>query len=295
MEDQLMNILILGVTGMLGHSLVNTFIKQDRFKIYGTMRNAQDLKYFPKTLHPQLFTHIDILDSDSLLHVFTKAKPNIVINCVGIIKQLTSAEDPLTVLPINAMFPHRLARLCSLANARLIHISTDCVFSGKKGFYAENDPSDAEDLYGKSKYIGELHNYPHAVTLRTSIIGHELHSQFALVDWFLSQNGSVKGYKNAVFSGMPTVELANIIGQYVIPNESLSGLYHVAVDPINKYDLLNLIAKIYSKKITIIPDSSIMIDRSLNASLFNKTTKYVPTQWPELITLMQNSKEYVNV
>jgi dTDP-4-dehydrorhamnose reductase len=155
--------------------------------------------------------------------------------------------------------------------------------------YVESDISDAEDLYGKSKYIGELHDLPHAVTLRTSIIGHELNSHFSLVDWFLSQTDIVKGYKKAIFSGLPTVELADLIKDYVIPNTKLQGLYHVSVDPIDKYTLLNLIADVYGKDIEIEADEKVQIDRSLDSSRFQQTTGYKPPSWQELIAKMHQA------
>jgi dTDP-4-dehydrorhamnose reductase len=216
-----------------------------------------------------------------------RVNPHIVINCVALIKKLANANEPLTALPLNSMLPHRLSKLCALAGARLVHISTDCVFSGRKGNYSESDLSDAEDLYGKSKYIGELHEAPNAITLRTSIIGHELNSCNALIDWFLSQEAEVKGYAKAIFSGLPTIELARIIKDYVLPNEALHGLYQVAAAPIDKLSLLRLVAEVYDKKITIYPDDVVRIDRSLNSSRFNQASGYVAPEWPALIKLMK--------
>ena len=187
--------LVLGVTGMLGSTVFKQLSSDTRYQVWGTLRSMNQLHSFPEQSHEFLLKNIDVLDHDALVSVFDRVQPDVVINCVGLIKQLSDAKDPLSTLPINAMLPHRLANLCSLVNARLIQISTDCVFNGRKGMYTEDDISDAEDLYGKSKYIGELHDLSHAVTLRTSIIGHELNSHFSLVDWFLSQTDVVKGYK----------------------------------------------------------------------------------------------------
>ena len=281
-----MKVLVLGVTGMLGSTVFKQLSSDSRYQVWGTLRNANLLHYFPEQSHEFLLKNIDVLDHDTLVSVFDRVQPDVVINCVGLIKQLSDAKDPLSTLPINAMLPHRLANLCSLVNARLIQISTDCVFSGSQGMYTEDNVSDAEDLYGKSKYIGELHDLSHVVTLRTSIIGHELNSQTSLVDWFLSQTGVVKGYKKAVFSGLPTVELADVIKDYVIPNTSLNGLYHVSVSPIDKYSLLNLIANIYNKDIEIEADEKVQIDRSLDSNKFRQETGYVPPTWPYLIKKM---------
>lgn len=282
-----MNVLILGVTGMLGSTVFRQLSADQRYQLWGTLRSAGGLRYFPADTHSHLLSNVDVLDQDGLVTVLERVRPNVVINCVGLIKQLADAKDPLSALPINAMLPHRLAKLCALAGARLIHISTDCVFSGRKGLYAEEDMSDAEDLYGKSKFIGELHDLPHAITLRTSIIGHELGSNFSLIDWFLAQNGPVKGYTKAIFSGLPTVELARVVKDYVIPTPELHGLYHVSVAPIDKLALLKLVADVYEKKIEIIPDAQVCIDRSLDSSRFRQETGYVPPTWPELVRQMR--------
>jgi len=220
-----------------------------------------------------------------LARVFAEVKPQTVVNCIGLIKQLADANDPLQALPVNAMLPHRLARLCELGGARLVHISTDCVFAGTRGNYRESDSADATDLYGRSKHLGEV-TYPHTITLRTSIIGHELSSGHALLGWFLAQEGQVKGYTKAVFSGLPTVELARVVREVVLPRPELSGLFHVASAPIAKYDLLKLIADVYGKRIEIIPDDGLVIDRSLNAERFRDATGYVAPPWPELVKRM---------
>lgn len=285
-----MKILVLGVTGMLGSTVFHEFNQSREFEVFGTLRNQADKQYFPNSVHANLLTNIDALDFDSLCRAFEYSRPDVVINCIGLIKQLAAAKDPLITLPINAMLPHRLTKLCALSQARLIHISTDCVFSGKKGLYEESDLSDAEDLYGKSKFMGEITNVSHAITIRTSIIGHELNSNFALLEWFLSQRDEVKGYVNAIFSGLPTVELARVIREYIIPRTDLSGLYHVASSPINKFELLSLISETYSKKINIIPDETIRINRSLIATRFNEATGYICPSWPQLIGRMHKAK-----
>lgn len=281
-----MNILVLGVTGMLGNTVFKILSKDQQCQVWGTLRNPSDLKYFSERQNDYLLSNIDVLDQDSLVSVFDSVRPDVVVNCVGLIKQLAGASNPLFALPINSILPHKLSKLCSLANARLIHISTDCVFSGRKGMYVEDDVSDAEDLYGTSKYIGDLHTSPHVVTLRTSIIGHELKGEASLVDWFLNQSGSVSGYRRAIFSGLTTVELGGIIKDLVIQNQTLKGLYHVSGEPIDKYTLLSLISKTYGKEIKIYKDDKVKIDRSLDSTKFRKETGYVPPSWPQLIKEM---------
>lgn len=281
-----MRVLVLGATGMLGNAVIRVLTENERHEVWGSMRNEGDRRYFVDELQPRLLAGVDVLDPDALADAMVRIKPEVVINCVGLIKQLADAKDPLAALPINAMLPHRLAKMCALSGARLIHISTDCVFSGRRGGYLETDLSDAEDLYGKSKFIGELHNLPHAITLRTSIIGHELHSNYALVDWLLAQEGEVKGFTKAVFSGLPTVELARVIKDFVLPHPELHGLYHVSATPIDKFSLLSLVAEIYGKTITIRRDEEFRIDRSLDSDRFTQATGYVAPTWPELVKRM---------
>lgn len=285
-----MRVLILGVTGMLGSAVFKVFAGDPQHEVWGTLRSESGRCFFAEADHAHLVSGVEVLDQDALVAVINHVRPEVVINCVGLVKQLAAANDPLTVLPINAILPHRLARLAALIGARLIHISTDCVFSGRKGGYQEADISDADDLYGKSKYIGELPNVFHAITLRTSCIGHELNSSHALVEWFLSQRDQVKGYAKAVFSGLPTVELARVMRDFVLPHPELNGVYHVSAKPIAKLHLLKLIANTYGKNIVIIPDDNLVIDRSLSSDRFTKATGYVAPEWPELISMMYNCR-----
>ncbi|VVE06607.1 dTDP-4-dehydrorhamnose reductase [Pandoraea horticolens] len=280
-----MKILVLGASGMLGNAVFRTLSATSGLSVVGTLRSDNARRHFAPELQAGLVSGVDVEREDGLIRVFTEAQPDVVVNCVGLIKQLGNAKDPIAAIPINAMLPHRLSLLCDLVKARLIHVSTDCVFTGDKGLYLESDTPDATDVYGRTKLLGEV-DAPHAVTLRTSIIGHELNSHFALVDWFLAQTGSVRGFRRAVFSGLPTVELAEVIRDHVLPNLSLTGLYHVSVDPINKYDLLTLIADVYGKDISITPSDDLVIDRSLNSDRFRAATGFSPKPWRTLIEKM---------
>lgn len=279
-------ILVLGASGMLGNAMLRLFAQSAGYRAFGTVRSARALRLLPDALHASLIAGVDVENFDSLSRGIAAARPDVVINCIGVVKQLSESDDPLTAIPINSLLPHRLARLCELAGARLVHISTDCVFSGSKGLYTEDDLPDANDLYGRSKYLGEV-DYPHAVTLRTSIVGHELEGARSLVGWFLAQSGSVKGFKRAVFAGLPTVELARVVRDFVLPKPQLHGTYHVSASPINKYDLLRLVAAAYGKSIDVVPDTSLVIDRSLLSSRFREATGYTPPPWPELVQGMR--------
>ena len=282
-----MKILVLGASGMLGNAMFRVLSEKKEWEIFGTLRSSDAVRFFSPELAGRLVAGVDVENHDSLVSTFNRIRPDVVINCIGLIKQLADANDPLLALPVNSLLPHRLARLCDLAGARLVHMSTDCVFSGKKGDYRENDPSDAEDLYGRSKFLGEV-DYPHAITLRTSIIGHELQGTRSLIGWFLSQERQCKGFVKAIYSGLPTVVLAQLVRDVIIPRADLSSLYHIASRPISKYDRLRLVAEIYGKSIEIVPDSSLMIDRSLNADRFREATGYAPPEWPELIKTMHS-------
>uniref|UniRef100_UPI0035B44EF9 dTDP-4-dehydrorhamnose reductase family protein n=1 Tax=Hylemonella sp. TaxID=2066020 RepID=UPI0035B44EF9 len=284
-----MKVLVLGASGMLGNAVMRVLSEDKGWQVFGTVRSGAAFRHFPPDIAASLVAGVDVEDQDALVRVFASVRPDVVINCIGLIKQLADGDDPLLALPINAMLPHRLARLCELAGSRLVHVSTDCVFSGSRGAYVEEDVSDALDLYGKSKFLGEVHA-AHAITLRTSIIGHELQSARGLVEWFLSQQGRCKGYRRAVFSGLPTVVLAKIIRDVVIPRPELSGLYHVAAAPISKFDLLMLVARQYNKNIEIVPDDAVVIDRSLRADRFQQASGYVADEWPELIKQMHAYK-----
>jgi dTDP-4-dehydrorhamnose reductase len=206
----------------------------------------------------------------------------VVINCVGLIKQLPLASDPLASITVNAQLPHRITLVCRAAKARMIHISTDCVFDGKKGGYTEKDIPNADDLYGQTKMLGEV-SYPHSVTLRSSIIGHELKSRFGLVEWFLSQRGPVRGFTKAIYSGFTTVEMARIISDFVLPNPKLSGIYNVSSAPISKHELLRLVARRYAKNTVIEPFDGVVLDRSLDSAKFRAETGYIPPTWEKLV------------
>jgi dTDP-4-dehydrorhamnose reductase len=271
---------------MLGHTVLRVMAEDAALEVIGVVRSESSACSLRGISTSRIVPAGNIENSDVLVALFESLRPDVVINCVGLVKQFAQSEDPLCALPINSIFPHRLAQLCSLVGARLVHISTDCVFSGAKGGYKEGDNPDAQDLYGRSKLIGEV-DYPHAVTLRTSIIGHELNSAHGLIGWFLAQRGCVKGYTKAIFSGLPTYELAKVIRDLVLPHTNLHGLYHVAAQPISKYDLLEMLNLEYDTGLKIEPDDRLKIDRSLNASRFREATGYVPPAWPHLIAQMR--------
>jgi dTDP-4-dehydrorhamnose reductase len=293
-DKENLTVLVLGASGMLGNAILRFFSQCHGYEVFGSVRSQDALELIPKNLQRNIFSGINVENSNKLASLFCTVRPGIVINCIGLIKQLAEVNDPLSAISLNALFPHRLAHLCSVAGARLIHFSTDCVFSGVRGMYIESDVADANDLYGRSKYLGEV-NYPNAITLRTSIIGHELGTGRSLLEWFLAQEGTVKGFRRAIFSGLPTLEIAKVIRNYVLPNPNLQGLYHLSAEPISKFELLMLIAKIYGKTTKIISDENLIIDRSLDSSKFKVATGYKSPQWPEMIKSINLDSKIWNI
>lgn len=287
MADDRTRVLVLGASGMLGHAALRFFAASEGFAAFGSVRSTGAPRTLDPRLHERIVTGVDVENTDSLVRLLERVRPQVVINAIGLVKQLAEADDPLQAIPINALLPHRLARLCALVDARLVHVSTDCVFTGARGGYREDDPADAQDLYGRSKHLGEV-DQPNAVTLRTSIIGPELAGAHGLVGWFLAQSGTVRGFTRAVFSGLPTVELARVIRDHVLPHPDLHGLYHVSAAPITKDELLRLVAQTYGKTITITPDDRLVIDRSLDSTRFRQLSGYQPPAWPELVRTMHD-------
>ena len=284
-----MKILVIGASGMIGSTVLRVLSKCENWDVWGTIRDSSIKHFFTPSIASRLIADVHVEYQDALVKVFSKVRPDVVINCVGLTKHKSQEDDILTSISINTLLPHRLVGLCKLVGARLVHVSTDCVFLGDKGAYTETDLTDANDVYGKSKALGELF-YPNTITLRTSTIGHELNTKYGLLEWFLSQDRTCKGFTQAIFSGLPTVVFAQIIRDVVIPNRDLSGLYHVSSKPINKFELLNLIASEYGKSIEIVADNSLIIDRSLDSGFFFTATGYSPPEWIDLIHSMYHDR-----
>ncbi len=279
---------------MLGHKLVQ--ILQKRFDIWTTLRkDSSDFISFRIINTERIIKGIKVENFDVVQRMLDVFKPDVIINAVGIIKQLPTSKEVVETLKINSIFPHQLAQIAQASGARLITISTDCVFNGRKGNYTEKDISDAEDLYGRSKNLGEV-SAPGCLTLRTSIIGRELQTSHSLVEWFLSNRGKkVKGYTEAIYSGFPTIILADIITDLIENHKNLQGLYHVSSEPISKFDLLCLLKDFYKVPIEIEPYADFEIDRSLDSSKFRKETGFAPLGWEEMIEKMaQDPTPYDN-
>lgn len=277
-----MKVLILGSNGMLGHQLYQVLNPQ--FDVTGTIRGQyRDISKYDLFQQSRIAPNTDALDISRVEKVITETSPDIVINSIGIVKALEKERGVLLNIWVNSLFPHQLYQICQAKKIRLIHISTDCVFSGRKGNYREDDPSDAEDIYGKTKYLGEV-NEAGALAIRTSFIGRELASNHGLLEWFLTnQGGRVQGFTNAIFSGFPTLHLSRIIADIIAGHKNLSGVYHISSEPISKFKLLTLIKKAMKLNIEIEEYPDFHCDRSLDSTQYRQETGFTPPSWEEMI------------
>jgi dTDP-4-dehydrorhamnose reductase len=283
-------ILIFGANGMLGSELAFYLAKKKNFKTFLTVRKLESITNFKFFKKENIFEKVDATNNFIVEKVIKQIKPDIVVNCIGIIKQNFKNKDLKSIYKVNSFFPKYLSYLSNKYNFRCIHFSTDCVFSGEDKNYAEKDFPDARDYYGISKFLGE-NMFRNNVIIRTSFIGHNPNSKKSLLEWFLSQKGSVKGYAKSVFSGFTTYELADLLYKYFLKNKNLNGLYHISSKPISKYELLSIIKKIYEKKIKIVKDIKVVINRSLNSKKFKSITKYKPRSWENMIKDMHKFRD----
>ena len=277
-----MKILILGGDGMLGHQLLK--LLGDRHDVKVTLRQELPAYAGSSLFSPSnAIAGVDVRMSDRLLAAMSEFRADAVVNAVGIVKQRLDGLDVIPNLEINALLPHRLALMCRAIGARLIHISTDCVFSGNRGQYREDDVPDPVDIYGHSKLLGEVAQ-PGVITLRTSIIGRSLYRNASLIDWFLRQRGRINGYRNAIFSGFTTMELSRVIAMLVESHPPLAGgLYHLSSTAISKHDLLVRLRDRLERKIEIVPDDTVRIDRSLDSTRFRAEFNYSPPSWDVML------------
>lgn len=275
-------ILVFGGGGMLGHRLVR-HLDASGHEVWATFRAAAPSEGFDILDPARCITGVEATDHGSFAEAVAKVSPDLIVNAVGIIKQRHSSGDEARMIAVNSLFPHRLRAEAERAGARLISFSTDCVFSGSRGRYRESDVPDADDLYGRSKLLGEVLG-DDVLTIRTSMIGREMGSANGLLEWFLKNaGGRVSGYRKAFFSGLTTLELSRVVGDVIIPDKYLNGLYHIAGPRISKLDLLTLIDRRMGLGTEIAPTDDPELDRSLDQSRFRKRTGYAPPSWDSMI------------
>lgn len=284
-------VLVLGATGMLGHKLCQELRRAGHHVVPCVRGDRVALRAAAEVLGElDLHFRIDALDGNRLEAEIERQRPDFVVNAVGVVKQLEEASDPCLTIAINSLLPHRLARTCGELGVRLIHVSSDCVFDGSRGGYCERDTPDATDLYGRTKALGETtDDETAALTLRTSFIGRELtQPTHGLVEWLLSNNhGTVRGFKNVIYTGLTSLELARVVSQLVTEDGRLTGVYQVAGPLTTKCELLQLIGKVYGLDVTITPVEEPRCDRSLVMDRFNTATGYVPPDWHRMILEMR--------
>ena len=275
-----MRVLVLGGSGMLGHKLWQVF--SPRFDTYVTLRGGEGAPAALGIDPARSVQNVSAETFETVIRAVADVRPDVVVNCVGIVKQAREASDPVSSILVNSLLPHRLGELCRAVDARLIHVSTDCVFSGRAGRYTESDIPDPEDLYGRSKLLGEVADGD-SLTVRTSIIGRELRRSNGLLEWFLGQAGkTVSGFRQAIFSGLSTAALAEILASVIADHRALTGLRHVASEPISKFDLLQLLKDAYGLEVEIVPDDEVVSDRSLDGTRFEQETRLRTKTWPEM-------------
>lgn len=286
-----MKVVVLGAAGMLGHKMFQ--VLRERFAgtvgtILGPL-SGRPLAGAELLRDPGIQKGPDATDSRALGSFLRPLRPDVVVNCVGIVKQRPDAKSPIPSIAVNSLLPHVLAQMCQEWGGRVIHFSTDCVFSGRRGEYTETDESDAEDLYGKSKFLGEVGGpgEDNALTLRTSIIGRELSHFQSLLEWFLAQPGpTVRGYTSAIYAGVTTNHLASLVADLIADHPRLNGLYQVASSPISKYDLLQLLRDAYGRNVDVIPDASLSCNRSMRGDRLQAAIGYCCPPWPTLVAEM---------
>lgn len=276
-----MKILVMGGAGMLGHQIVRRLAGD--FTVFSSVRGTRERYDNARIALPEpTFYGVDALREDHVKDVLRACAPDAVINCVGLVKQRKEAADPIPSIELNALLPHRLYAQCRDAGARFLHFSTDCVFSGRTGMYADHAPHDADDVYGRTKSLGEVDG-PGSLTLRTSMIGPELENKLSLVEWFLSQNGSLRGFTRMVFSGLTTFAMCRVVADLLTRHPDAEGVYNLAADPISKHDLLCMLRDALGLPIDIVPVDEPECDRSLDASRFRRHFDWTPPSWPDMI------------
>lgn len=281
-------ILVVGATGMLGHEALRVLAAD--FEVWGACRDPRGLP--DRGVSPaRILAGLDATDGAAAYALVEQVKPDVVLNAVGIVKQLAAAKAAVPSIAVNSLWPHVLADACAAHGARMVHVSTDCVFGGAGGKYVETDVPDAFDLYGRSKLLGEVVDRENVVTLRTSIVGWQLGEPTGLVGWFAAHRTQpLKGFTKAVFSGLTTHALTDLIRDVILPDESLCGLWHVSADPIDKYTLLHELAGHLGWDVDLTPVDEPVIDRSLDSTRFRERTGWIPPSWEEMLEALAKER-----
>ena len=279
-----MRALILGASGLIGHMLFRKL--SDRFdQCYGTLhRSRSDFANIELFNTDRIIDRVDVADWDNLQGILQAVSPDVVLNCVGITKRKPAVNDPLQAIGVNSLFPHKLAAWGSKTQTRVVHFSTDCVFDGSIGDYDEESDTTGKDAYGKTKALGEI-RYPHSLTIRSSFIGREIDGKSELLEWFLAQQGKeIRGFTNALYSGVSTIEMCRVVGDIIESHPELGGLYTLAMpQPISKYDLLCLAREAFQLDVEIVADDEFEIKPTLNGNKLREAIGVQLPQWPDMM------------
>lgn len=285
-----MKVIVLGANGMIGHRLTYDLASFGHEVWAGVRAPNRDLERLKSLTNFNLFCEEKMTDMSALTKHLEKIKPDIILNALGIVKQNPLCQNAEIIYQTNSVFPQQLAMLCEKLKIRFIQLSSDCIFTGKKGNYTELDVPDAEDLYGKSKFLGEIKGMDNVLTIRSSWIGHEMNTKISLLEWFLHSSGTIKGFSNALYTGFTTKEFSLILNQIVFPNKKINGLLHLASPAISKYDLLHLFKKHFKKDIQINTDDALVKNLILDGTQFIKLTGFVPKSWDQMISELANDQ-----
>ncbi len=279
---------------MLGHMLVR--VLSEHHQVIGTTSSQYDTKsplahILDKT---NWIDQVDVRNWQTVENAINHAKPNVLINCVGVIKQKMESGNIMDAILINSLIPHQLAATCEKLDIRFIHFSTDCVFEGTPGIKHLTDTPNATDLYGTTKRLGEV-NYAPAITLRTGFVGRQLSGSEGLFEWVLSQKGkTVSGYQNAIYSGLTTMALSRVIQQVIEMQPTLSGLYQVASNRIDKYNLITKLNELLQLNLSITQDTDFKCDRSMDGMEFTNLTNIHIPSWEEMLTEFAADQDFYN-
>lgn len=285
-------VMVLGASGMLGHKLLS--VLSDCFEVVGTVRDSAAIEATALFAKHQWIHGVDASRFETVEKALLEWKPDVVLNAIGAVKQIDDGKSPVACIRLNALFPHQVAVVCGKIDARFITFSTDCVFSGRHGPYSITDVPDAEDVYGRSKLLGEVAGEG-ALTIRSSIIGRELKTQHSLVEWFISQRGrQARGFTRALYTGLTTGAMARLVGQLISSHPGLSGVWQVASEEITKYDLLQLVNEAFGLGVDLVRDEAFFCDRRLDGRAFLEQTGLEIPSWPVMISdLARDTRESV--
>ena len=279
-----MRILILGTSGLIGHKLFQILGK--RFgDIHGVLHHDGSVEKAASLFdNENCYFNVDVLDTHKIKKILNEIKPDVILNCAGITKRRPEINDPLLAIGLNALFPHKLAQWAKEHNCRVIHFSTDCVFDGKIGDYTEDSLTTGEDAYGRTKALGEI-QYDHTLTIRSSFIGRELSVFSELLEWLIAQEGkTIKGFTNAYYSGISTLEMSRVVGDIIEFHQGVSGLRQLScIEPISKFELLCLARDAFGVNVEIVPDGNFTIKPTLNSDKLKSEINLSIPSWPQMM------------